>query len=69
MNEVERVPRCLACGRPISADRAAHRPFCSERCRLIDLGNWLGERYAVPDEATEPDGGADDRRRDREDAD
>jgi endogenous inhibitor of DNA gyrase (YacG/DUF329 family) len=25
-------------------------PFCSARCRLIDLGNWLGERYAVPGE-------------------
>jgi endogenous inhibitor of DNA gyrase (YacG/DUF329 family) len=22
-------------------------PFCSERCRLIDLGNWLGGRYAI----------------------
>jgi endogenous inhibitor of DNA gyrase (YacG/DUF329 family) len=26
------------------------RPFCSRRCQLIDLGNWLGERYAVPGE-------------------
>lgn len=25
-----------------------HRPFCSARCQRIDLGNWLGERYAVP---------------------
>ena len=24
-------------------------PFCSERCRLIDLGHWLGESYRVPD--------------------
>lgn len=23
-------------------------PFCSERCRLVDLGNWLDERYRVP---------------------
>ena len=32
------------------------RPFCSLRCQKIDLGNWLGERYAVPGEAaqTEP---------------
>ena len=27
-----------------------HRPFCSARCQRIDLGNWLGERYAVPGE-------------------
>jgi len=24
------------------------RPFCSERCRLIDLGQWAAERYRVP---------------------
>jgi endogenous inhibitor of DNA gyrase (YacG/DUF329 family) len=24
-------------------------PFCSARCRLIDLGRWLGESYRVPD--------------------
>jgi len=32
------------------------RPFCSERCRLIDLGQWLDERYVIPGEAvTLPD--------------
>ncbi|MFI4937632.1 MAG: DNA gyrase inhibitor YacG [Candidatus Berkiellales bacterium] len=25
-----------------------HRPFCSERCKLIDLGNWASEEYKVP---------------------
>ncbi len=25
-------------------------PFCSPRCRQIDLGRWLGERYAIPAE-------------------
>jgi len=23
-------------------------PFCSDRCRLIDLGNWATEKYAIP---------------------
>ena len=23
-------------------------PFCSERCRLIDLGNWASEKYFIP---------------------
>jgi endogenous inhibitor of DNA gyrase (YacG/DUF329 family) len=23
------------------------RPFCGERCKLIDLGNWLGEKYRI----------------------
>jgi endogenous inhibitor of DNA gyrase (YacG/DUF329 family) len=27
-------------------------PFCSERCQLIDLGQWLGEEYRVPDSTT-----------------
>ena len=26
------------------------RPFCSERCKLLDLGNWVDEKYRVPDE-------------------
>ena len=34
------------------------RPFCSERCRLIDLGAWLTERHVIPgDEAPEADAG------------
>jgi len=28
-------------------------PFCSPRCRLIDLGRWLGEDYCVPSSPTE----------------
>jgi endogenous inhibitor of DNA gyrase (YacG/DUF329 family) len=35
-------------------------PFCSERCRQVDLGKWLNEEYAVPaEESDEPDGGMD----------
>lgn len=25
-----------------------HRPFCSERCKIIDLGNWASESYTIP---------------------
>ena len=28
-------------------------PFCSHRCRMIDLGKWLGEEYRIPDELRE----------------
>ena len=28
----------------------AWRPFCSERCKMADLGRWLREEYRVPDE-------------------
>jgi endogenous inhibitor of DNA gyrase (YacG/DUF329 family) len=37
---------------------AKWRPFCSERCRLIDLGAWLTEQHAIPgeDQAAEVSG-------------
>ena len=42
-------PRCPSCRGP-AAERGQNPtfPFCSERCRLIDLGNWLGESYRIP---------------------
>ena len=42
-------PPCPICGEP---GTAAHRPFCSPRCREIDLGRWFSGAYAVP--AVEP---------------
>ena len=35
-------------------------PFCSERCKLIDLGNWASERYSVPGSTQLVDEGEDD---------
>ena len=29
-------------------------PFCSERCKLIDLGRWLGGKYQIPAETEDP---------------
>ncbi|MEE3202682.1 MAG: DNA gyrase inhibitor YacG [Acidobacteriota bacterium] len=29
------------------------RPFCSERCKLLDLSNWVDEKYRIPDENTD----------------
>lgn len=35
-------------------EESAHwRPFCSERCRLIDLGEWINEEKAIPGEAAD----------------
>jgi len=57
--------KCPTCGQPARwADDNAFRPFCSERCKLIDLGAWAAERYAVagapldPMEASTQDGAA-----------
>lgn len=38
--------RCPGCHRPVEAG-APHFPFCSERCRLVDLGAWFDETYRV----------------------
>ncbi len=44
-----RTVACPRCGaRTLFAPENRWRPFCSERCRLIDLGNWAAEAYRVP---------------------
>lgn len=45
--------KCPTCRREIDWAAARFRPFCSERCRLIDLGAWLSERHAIPGETAE----------------
>lgn len=39
---------CPACDKAVPAGDNPYRPFCSEKCRLIDLGAWLTERYSIP---------------------
>jgi hypothetical protein len=39
--------RCPICHRLVSFDDP-YMPFCSDRCRIIDLGNWASEKYSVP---------------------
>jgi uncharacterized protein len=38
---------CPICGKPTDSKSSADFPFCSERCRLIDLGNWSAEKYKI----------------------
>ena len=46
--------RCPTCKREIDwSDAHPYRPFCSERCRLIDLGAWLGEKHAIAGDSAE----------------
>jgi uncharacterized protein len=51
------IVKCPTCRRPVEwSDASVYRPFCSERCRLIDLGAWFDEKHRIPDEsATEAD--------------
>jgi endogenous inhibitor of DNA gyrase (YacG/DUF329 family) len=39
--------KCPICGKPTIWKDNPNRPFCSERCRTIDLGKWAGEEYTV----------------------
>jgi uncharacterized protein len=39
--------KCPICGKDVTMDNP-EMPFCSERCRMVDLGNWATEKYVVP---------------------
>jgi endogenous inhibitor of DNA gyrase (YacG/DUF329 family) len=42
-------PVCPTCRKPLPADADRRfRPFCSERCKLIDLQKWLGGAFVIP---------------------
>jgi endogenous inhibitor of DNA gyrase (YacG/DUF329 family) len=50
MAQEPRVVACPTCGKSLVwTSENPWRPFCSERCKLIDLGAWAAERYRVPD--------------------
>jgi uncharacterized protein len=56
---VKQVP-CPRCGRPAAfSPQNKWRPFCSERCKMIDLGDWASERYRVPADDEKPDADSD----------
>jgi endogenous inhibitor of DNA gyrase (YacG/DUF329 family) len=55
-------PTCPICGRRLEGPRSEWPkfPFCSDKCKTIDLGRWLSERYTVPKQEQEPEEGADE---------
>jgi endogenous inhibitor of DNA gyrase (YacG/DUF329 family) len=49
------IVSCPTCARPVEwSDASPWRPFCSERCKLIDLGAWATEKHAIPDDGPGP---------------
>ena len=46
--------KCPVCGKPVEWQNNPARPFCSERCKMIDFGHWVDEDYAVPAEEAQP---------------
>ena len=60
-NRSESGLKCPICRRssapqePREGEQRSPYPFCSERCRLVDLGRWLDGRYRIPVEVDEHD--------------
>jgi endogenous inhibitor of DNA gyrase (YacG/DUF329 family) len=42
------MPKCPTCAKPVEWKDNPWRPFCSERCKLIDFDKWTSEEYRVP---------------------
>jgi uncharacterized protein len=40
--------KCPTCEKETQYEGNPYRPFCSERCKLIDLGKWAGEEIRIP---------------------
>ena len=51
-------PTCMK--RVIWSEASPWRPFCSQRCKLIDFGDWASERNSIPAESPLPDDEEDD---------
>lgn len=61
MSRASRTVSCPRCGAPVSwGPESPFRPFCSERCKMLDLGAWANEEYrvAVKGEDEEADSGS-----------
>ena len=46
--------KCPTCGRASEYEGNEFRPFCSERCKLLDFGAWADEKYTFPAEGAQP---------------
>lgn len=52
----EKIVQCPGCsGDSVYAVRNVYRPFCSERCKNLDLGAWASESFRVPTESPPED--------------
>jgi endogenous inhibitor of DNA gyrase (YacG/DUF329 family) len=61
--------KCPTCGKSVAwTETEKFKPFCSERCKLIDLGAWATESYAIPGKPSLAEEGEADRDGTGEDA-
>lgn len=58
--ENKKIIACPTCGKNDTwKTENVFRPFCSERCKLLDLGAWADETHRIPGEAINPEPGED----------
>ena len=51
-----KVIECPSCNKPVAwVTENAFRPFCSERCRILDLGEWASDNRYIPDDEEHSD--------------
>lgn len=51
---MSKIVKCPTCNKEVEWSAiSSYRPFCSERCRLIDLGEWASESYSLSDNIKE----------------
>lgn len=51
-NPLPKIYPCPRCGTKVAWQDNTSKPFCSERCKLIDLGAWANEDYSLPAETS-----------------
>ncbi len=51
------IVRCPRCGKETEMTGNPYRPFCSERCKLVDLGNWVTGAYRIAGKEDEDEDG------------
>jgi hypothetical protein len=47
--------KCPRCGKETEMAGNPFRPFCGERCKVVDLGNWISGTYRIPEERSDED--------------
>lgn len=58
--------RCPTCDAPVDSDQSPAMPFCSVRCKQIDLGRWINEEIGIPLEPEDREGREVERKNDEE---
>ena len=49
---MNKIVKCPTCKKPVEWNQQSKfKPFCTERCRLIDLGEWASENHVITDDS------------------